>query len=156
MDKNDFAKLFAVGAAAFNAWRAQNPNEPLELAGYDFTFPLSSIPSFNGINLSGAKLDEISVWGPDRDWPDEGAPMFVNANLKNASLRNAYFLKNNFANADLSGADMTGIKLEGVSLEGANLQGAILEGAKFINCNLIGANMDGANLDGATFTDCKQ
>lgn len=156
MDKSDFAKLFADGAAAFNAWRAQNPNEPLDLTGYDFQFPLNSIPNFNGINLSEAKLDKISVWGPDRDWPDEGAPMFTNANLKNASLRNAYFLKNNFAHADLGGTDMTGIKMEGVSLAGANLQNAILDGAAFIRCDFTGANMTGASLVGATFTDCKQ
>ena len=156
MDKSDFAKLFATGAAGFNAWRAQNPDEPLDLKEYDFQFPLNSIPNFNGINLSGAMLDGISVWGADRDWPDEGAPVFTNANLKGASLRNAYFIKNSFSNADLSGANMTGIKLEWVNLEGANLQNAILDGATMIHCDLTGANMDGASLVGATFTDCKK
>jgi secreted effector protein PipB2 len=156
MDKNDFAKLFAAGAAGFNAWRAQNPNEPLDLTGYDFQFPLNSIPHFGGINLSGAKLDGISVWGADRDWPDEGAPVFANANLKNASLRNAYFIKNSFINADLSGADLTGIKLEQVVLKGANLQNAILDGATLIHCDLTGANMTGTSLIGTTLTDCDQ
>ena len=156
MDQKDFAKLFAGGAAAFNAWRAKNPDELLDLAKYDFQFPLGSIPDFDGINLSGAKLDEISVWGPDRDWPDEGAPMFTNANLKNASLRNAYFLLNNFENADLSGADMTGIKLERVNLMGANLENAILDGATLVSCNLTRANMTGTSLVGATLTDCQK
>jgi uncharacterized protein YjbI with pentapeptide repeats len=156
MDKNDFAKLFAGGAAAFNIWRAQNPNEPLDLAGYDFTFPLSSTPSFSGINFSGAKLDGVSLWGADRDWPDEGAARFTWANLKNASLRNAYFWKNSFANANLSGADMTGSEFENVSFNGANLQNAILDGAKFVNCDLVGADMTGASLIDVTFTDCKK
>jgi uncharacterized protein YjbI with pentapeptide repeats len=154
MDRNDLAKLIASGATTFNAWRASNPQEAINLSGFDFSYEFGNCPSLDGIDLSGAMLEGISACGPDRDWPGETTSTFERASFRGAILRGCWFFRTSLARADLSGADLRKAHFQGMSLNRANLENALLDGAVLERVNLMGASLNGASFVGATLKDC--
>lgn len=64
------------------------------------------------MNLSGPNLSGAYFQGPDRDWPDEVAPTFADADLRGANMRGIYTFRTNFMRAALEGADLHGSRYD--------------------------------------------
>jgi hypothetical protein len=85
------------------------------------------------INLSGANLNRVYLFG---------------ANLRGADLSNA-----DLSGANLRGADLSDTNLFNDYLTGAVLFGAILFGAELFEARLVGADLTGTNLSDADLGD---
>jgi len=101
------------GSAAWNHWRAENPDLTISLDGVVLDGMI-----LTGVNFSGVSLRRASLHA---------------ANLMNADLRKA-----DFTHARLVEADLIGAKLDGAILEGADLREADLLGADAVHarCSL--------------------
>jgi uncharacterized protein YjbI with pentapeptide repeats len=99
-----------------------------------------------GVDLSGANLDKLSMWGRELKganfaqsslvkaefWNGKlPAAVFTGANLENARFENAVLDRANFRDANLSGADLSNSKLLGADFTGAKLKDANLHQAQF-------------------------
>jgi hypothetical protein len=94
------ALLKNSGAAAWNAWRAENPNIRPDLSGADLRGRNLMRANLMGANLQGAELiAAILCWAK-----------LCAANLRTANLSGAVL-----TGADLTDADLTGCRIFGVS-----------------------------------------
>jgi hypothetical protein len=114
--------LLLKGVDIWNGWRADYPDEEINLMGADLS----------GAKLTQANLSQVSLY---------------NANLSHADLSHANLVGANLFNANLSGADLSFAKLAGGKLYNANLQDASLVGAELHGTNLTSANLTGAWLE---------
>ncbi len=110
----------------WNNWRAENPNEEVNLISADLF----------QTNLSGADLH--------------------NADLRRMNLRDVNLSSANLAGAQLYRANMNGVNLRNANLSGANLYRvylgrADLRGANLSNANLQMALLSQTKLEGASF-----
>ena len=107
--------LLKFGAAAWNHWRAENPDAAIVLDGQ----------TLDGMILTGINFSRASL---------RGASLHA-TNLMNADLREA----------DLTGANLTEADLIGANLEGAILAGATLREADLLGANLTNAQCSAQN-----------
>ncbi len=147
VDQN-YATLISQGAAAWNGWRRQHPEQHLDLRGVSF-----HKASLAGIDLSRADLSDCT---------------FSKSRLQNADLRGAKLRRSDFSRAVLRGADFTGATLCGANLAmsdlrkanfshgdltGATLRQAKLANSKLRSAQLIRADFLGASLFAADLSD---
>ena len=102
----DLARI-RQGVAAWNDWRAQNRERPVDLGGADLRGVNLYRADLRGVNLyraylhhaelSRANLDEANFTGADL-----GEANFTGADLRRANLRRAILYETVFANVDLS------------------------------------------------------
>lgn len=102
----------------------------------DLDYRLRDRIDLQGADLSGAKLDKITMWSCNV----KGAN-FAKSSLKKAELWNTQAIGANF-----SGANLEGARLENLNLTGANLVGANLTRAEMANVKLQGADLTRATL----------
>src|SRR5215471_16815024 len=115
----DFLVRLKLGAAAWNAWRCEQPDLVITLDG----------ANLNGMILTGIDFSHASL---------RGASLHA-TNLMNADLRHA-----DLTAANLSEADLIGARLEGAILTGANLHEADLRGADLTNARYSADDLKGA------------
>jgi uncharacterized protein YjbI with pentapeptide repeats len=140
--------IIKQGVKAWDNWRAENPQEFIDLNDAD----LSDI-ELSGCNLAGAWLNRVNLSGTNLN----------DANLSGARIENSNLKKADFINADLKGCYLRESFLLQINLSGANLSGAVitdadlrssnLSGADFTSADLSGAHLGAANLKGAQFVD---
>jgi hypothetical protein len=123
-------KILKQGVAAWNKWRAENPEV---------------IPNLGGVGLSGAGLSGADYHGVKLRRANLIGADLTAANLTRADLRQAKVYR-----ADLSGANLRNADLSSTELDETNLSGADLSRAALIAANLSGANLRKATLTGAT------
>jgi hypothetical protein len=111
--------LLQQGVKTWNAWRAEQGNERVDLRGAD---------------LRGAELEDA-----DLRWAD-----LSGANLFKANLRWSHLYR-----ADLSGAHLEDANLRGADLSSANLRGADLSRANLTVALLVKTDLRGASLAGS-------
>jgi uncharacterized protein YjbI with pentapeptide repeats len=127
---------------------------------------------FTGVNLDGARLDQVNAAGAhfgcddtgrpppaNPDWPDHGCSSLKGTSLYGANLSGAEFLGVHMEgsvliDANLSGANLTSVHMEAAVLTNANLTAASvtstrLQNAYLFNTNLSGAILHNSQLDGA-------
>lgn len=164
--------ILQQGVEAWNQWRQQQGQQPLDLSDADL-----KQTDLMGINLSGVDLRSADLrfanlrqanlsWANLRHAKLGGADLHraqVNStNLSGANLNGANFSQANlsFANlsctnlslVDLRQANLSGTDLNLADLSVANLHQAQLNGANLSEANLQGANLCGAQVGGANFT----
>lgn len=121
MANDEHVALLKQGAAAWNAWRQENRDIPLDLSGASFNVVLGDADLI-GANLSGADLRmadlsgaRITYLGADfSEAPPEfrpGLPTLKGANLKGANLCDARLNYTDLSEADLSEAKLSGTDL---------------------------------------------
>lgn len=121
------AEILEQGVAAWNEWRAANP---------DIVPDLTSLDCPPGCDLS--RLDLTNSDLRRSDWS--------RVNLQGAILRNANLTSANFCAADLTDADLTNADLTCASLMFATLRRATLQGANLMCANFAHADLCEANL----------
>jgi uncharacterized protein YjbI with pentapeptide repeats len=169
--------LLKQGSEVWNAWRDENPHEPVDLCYAHLAnaslsdaqliedsfrkgiVSESFLNSFHPLNLSGANLQRSNLQEADLRGADLKGANLRGANLEGIKLDNADVSGANFSlarligaslwRANLSNTNLTGAQLCIAYLESANLSGAILNEAKLSGANLTGANFSGANLSGS-------
>jgi uncharacterized protein YjbI with pentapeptide repeats len=133
------------GAEAWNAWRAEEPEHLLDLAG----------TNLRGRDLVGFDFSEANVAGTD----------FTDADLRGARFTAAHARQALFARARLDGADFADARLEAASFyaaraqeasfRGADLTAATLERLSAFNADFDGADLTRADLTQANIADCR-
>jgi len=157
-------KLINQGVDAWNHWRTENPDVPIDLSNGDFSsMDLSFIDlvdadlsgadlsgsNLRSANLSTANLNHTNLNGSFLGEVDLSGANLFNASLHGSYLRGAYMFGADCTEADLSEADLSESHLRLAHLTKANLTEANLFGA-----NLYSADLGGANLTKADLTVC--
>src|SRR5215510_7123821 len=86
MANDEHVALLKQGMAAWNAWRAANPDIR---------------PDLSGANLTGARLPEVDLSRAHLDWSNRSGAVLYKANLSGAGLDWATLIK-----AELDGANL--------------------------------------------------
>ena len=131
-DEKHWMKLL-TGVAAWNEWRAGNPN----------VTPLLEGALLAGTNLCNANLEGANLSGAYLSGTNLGPANLSYANLSKADLSDANLLLANLSYANLSGANLLLTNLSSANLADANLARA----------NLTMTNLSGATLSGTVMTD---
>lgn len=98
-----------------------------------------------GVNLRGAQLDKLSMWGRE----------LKGANLSRSSLVEAEFWNGKLPEAVFAGANLENARFENAVLNGANFRDANLTGANLSNAKLLGADFTGATLKGTILSQAQ-
>jgi hypothetical protein len=122
--KEQVALLYHGGAAAWNAWREQNPNIHGYLAGAFLVGANLDTPNLSKTNLSGADLTVAHL---------------RRANLIEANLTHAKLSSTDLTEADLTGADLSFAQLHYTDFRGADLTGCRVYGVSAWNLRMDGA-----------------
>jgi uncharacterized protein YjbI with pentapeptide repeats len=136
------------GAAAWNAWRKENPDIRPELSGAnlsgaDLRGEVEELID-TGVVGAGVNLMRADLRGADLREADLAGANLSEADLIEANLRWAYLW-----GADLSKANLSRANVVKATLLNARLCDAKLDGADLSNTSIIGANFGGADLSGA-------
>ncbi len=126
--------ILAQGVKAWNRWRDDNPEAPIELSKANPGLGAN----LREINLRGAVLHDCQFEKADLFGAQLNDAVLLGANLKGATLQSA----------NLTGAVMSGANLDGASLVFADLRGALLQGAKLKGASLHHADFREADLRG--------
>lgn len=170
MPATDLRTRLGQGAAAWNAWRAANPEAPIELSHLDLS----------GLNLAGydlrhGHLIETQLRGCDLSHTDLSFAVLRGAELRSAVFNGTNLTSASLYQASLGGADLraarlhrtvfseayawevnfSGLDLREVFFQEADLGGAVLTGANLSDGHLDGARLSKAQLDGATLTGAR-
>lgn len=167
---------------AWNAWRGDHPEVPVELAnadlagaylvGVDLNQADIDAADFTGANLTGAlltgaranwtKFDGADLTGADLVAAVMSEPSFTGATLDRADCRHSKLRFSRFTDisavdAVLLRADLTGSVFRGTSrivdLSGANMGGAFLVNARVYRANLAGVRLAGVRMHGTELAD---
>ena len=130
MANDEHVALLKQGAAAWNAWREENPDIRPDLSGANLSGADLREANFSDANLRGAVLSE--------------------ANFSGADLRGAAFIETDLSETDLSGADLRGAHLKRANLSGADLRRADLHSATLVDVDLTGADLTGSRIYGVS------
>ncbi len=110
-------------------------------------------PDCQGINLAGAKLDELTINGVHFRAVYVGEMYLRDARVDTQTqMPDNWWLIWEIVNDKSTGRDLQGIVLRGVNLSAANLRGANLSDADLSKTNLQRASLKGANLSGANLS----
>jgi uncharacterized protein YjbI with pentapeptide repeats len=135
------------GAAAWNAWREQNPAIRPDLADLDVANAAAA-----------ARGEPVAEHAPDDGAANPGPPRLVAANfggadLSGVDLSGANFAGVNFRGANLSRANLSRANLSGADLGATNLSRADLSQADLSQADLGTANLGRADLSGANLSE---
>jgi uncharacterized protein YjbI with pentapeptide repeats len=134
------------GFKGWNTWRAEHPDEHIDLSGADLQWANLSWADLRNADLSEgdlyhADLSQASLWGANL----AGAQL-VCANFSGANLSRANLTEARLSQSCLSGADLTEAVLSNADLTSADLRRAV-----FFRANLMGANLSLAVCHKASF-----
>lgn len=157
MPNPDHLAILNQGVAAWNRWRAENPDlrpdlsstslSRLDLRGTNFRRCSLAETHLNTCDLSGADLTRANLSSASLKSARLPSAILVEANLDGANLADT-----NLAGADLSYATMNGSHLVEANLQAATLTGADLSKSNLYQANLSGAVLKAANLRWANLT----
>jgi hypothetical protein len=139
MANPDHIAQLRKGAAAWNAWRKENPDIRPDLNGAKPWAHLSGAGPIKTADLSEADLSEADLNGAD----------LSGANLSGANLYRANLIEADLDRVDFSEADLRGANFGGANLGGAQLVDADLTGAGLTGCQIYGISAWNLKLDRA-------
>jgi uncharacterized protein YjbI with pentapeptide repeats len=109
------------GFKEWNTWRAEHPDEHIDLSGADLQWA-----DLSWADLRNADLSEGDLWHAN----------VSEASLSSANLTKAHLACTNFSRANLSRADLTEARLSQACLMGADLTEAVLSRADLTSADL--------------------
>lgn len=133
--------ILRQGPFAFNQWRADNPEEELDLSGADLRGLDLDKMVFAGANLAGADLSRASARGAIFSGAD-----LTGANLAGADLTRAGFGFSEMVNATIAFTRLGSAMIQPATLTDAVFTGAILDHTSFRECDLDGVDLRGCDL----------
>jgi len=157
MANDEHVALLKQGVAAWNAWRAENPDIRPDLSEADFTGADLIGANLIGADLVGAKLSGADLTGAKLSEADLSEGRVVRADLSGANLSRANLGEARLSGANLNGTDLTEAKLVDANLSmahltHANLVRAVLARVLLGSADLTGVNLTGADLRAADLT----
>jgi len=157
MANDEHVALLKQGVAAWNAWRAENPDIRPDLSEADFTGADLIGANLIGADLVGAKLSGADLTGAKLSEADLSEGRVVRADLSGANLSRANLGEARLSGANLNGTDLTEAKLVNANLSmahltHANLVRAVLARVLLGSADLTGVNLTGADLRAADLT----
>jgi uncharacterized protein YjbI with pentapeptide repeats len=136
----DPLKILNKGKTAWNRWRNENPEEPIDLSTTNLANADLRGFDLRSVNLSYSNLHSADLCGIIRKGREH--PTFSNAaDLRGANLRGAIL-----TSANLEGGRLRDANLSRANLAGANLRGAVLRDASLDDANLASADLTGVFL----------
>ena len=145
MANHEHVALLKQGVAAWNAWRAENPNVHPDLISADL-----SEADLLGADLCEADLAEANLCEADLAEANLCEADLAEANLCEADLAEANLCEADLAEANLCEADLKGANLKGAHLREADLRGADLSGAILVEANFTGADLTSCRIYGVS------
>jgi hypothetical protein len=127
MANDDHIAQLRKGAAAWNAWREENPD---------------ILPDLSGADLSGADLSGADLL----------VAILMEADLSGANLGKANLIRADLTNADLSGANLAGAHLGGAVMVGTNFTAADLTGCRVYGVSAWNLKLDRAKQQNLVIT----
>lgn len=162
-DTSRVEKLLSIlerGGEYWNAWRAENPGEYIDLREVSLFGRDLSLEGVNlaGANLSAANLAQVDLRRADLSAVYAVGAKFSGAHLENANLRGAVLQECDFNLAHLVGADLRLADLRGsnlllVACSGANLRRARIGSADARHGSFAGSILAQADLSHALLVD---
>jgi len=157
MANDEHVALLKQGVAAWNAWRAENPDIRPDLSEADFTGADLIGANLIGADLVGAKLSGADLTGAKLSEADLSEGRVVRADLSGANLSRANLGEARLSGANLNGTDLTEAQLVDANLSmahltHANLVRAVLARVLLGSADLTGVNLTGADLRAADLT----
>ena len=132
-------ELIKQGADAWNQWREQNQNEPIDLSDADLRGLSLRQANLKGAGLQRAKLQFANLAGALLEGANlEQARMqevnLQGAQMESAVVKNCNLMESNLQNTNLQNADIQGSQFnEDVMFAQTNLKGANLTDASGLN-----------------------
>jgi len=142
MSKDELVALLKQGVAAWNAWRAENPDVRANLFRADLRGMYLAGVNFGKVDLRRACLSQAFLRSANLS-----EAYLVGADLSRADLKQAVLRKAILREANLSGAQMSGTDLTEAYLSEANLSGALLSNIQFDRTLLTGACIANWHID---------
>ncbi len=132
----------------WNEWRAENPNEKIDLRSADLLGTnLSGADLQNAdlrrMNLRDVNLSSANLQGADLYRANMNGVNLTDANLKGANLYRVYLGRADMRAADLSNANLQMSLLSQTKIEGASFHKALVHGISTWNLEGIPANQSG-------------
>jgi uncharacterized protein YjbI with pentapeptide repeats len=154
MANHKHIEILSQGVAAWNQWRAQDPDVKPNLSGVNLLKAKLANINLRQADLRKTDLREADLAGADLAKADLRnancrAAKVICANLKSANMNGAHLIASDLSKADLQGADLRGVRLDSSDLYEAHLKSANLSNANLPQANLLGANLVRANLRGS-------
>ncbi len=132
MANEQHVELIKKGPEAWNQWREQNQEEPVDLSDADLRGLALAKVNLKGADLKRAKLQFANLAGA----------LLEGANLEQARLQEA-----NLQGAQLENAVVKNCNLMEANLQNTNFQNADIQGSQFNEDVMFGqTNLKGANL----------
>lgn len=143
--------ILRQGAGAWNSWREQHPDTPIDLSGVT-----SPAVSLEGINLSHATLRKtdfsfLSLKRANLAFADLEGAVFLFSNLEQADLRGSVLRKASFEDANLRNATLAHSDLRDTLLANADCTEADFSNAVFKGTNLSGTNLENAKVTSVSY-----
>lgn len=152
---SEHQNIINKGAKVWNDWRKSNPEIVPDLSDWCCIYSKKDVPDLTGVNLSHAKLKGAFIQGNGRDWPDEYAPTFENANFEFADLGESTIYLTHFRNANLRNVNFVKAKLQSMHFNGADLSYATFSSAELNWVGFEEAKLEETNFEGASLTDIR-
>lgn len=137
----------------WNKWRAENPNEEIDLMSADlFQTNLSGADLHNAdmrrMNLREVNLNAANLEGAQLYRANMNGVNLTNANLSGANLYRVYLGRADLRGADLSNANLQMALLSQTKLDGASFYKALVHGISTWNLEGTPANQSGLVITG--------
>jgi len=143
------------GGAAWNHWRAANPEITPDLSGAQLREKSLGKANLREADLTRADLTRADLTQADLSKANLREADLTEAHLGDAVLQGANLYMAELYSTDLTGANLTEACLFDAKLPRANLAYAILTAANLAWANLAAANLTEANLTGADLHGAK-
>jgi Pentapeptide repeats (8 copies) len=131
MANDEHVALLKQGVAAWNAWRAKDPNIRPDLSRANLLARNLTGANLSGANLLwanlvGAKLNPANLTGANLSGANFSFACLNKANLVGANLQTSTLVKTDLTGADLTGCHIYGISAWDLKLEGTKQQNLVI------------------------------
>ena len=137
-DETNWETLMKEGAAAWNEWRTQHPDDK----------PRKQLLARAPVSLSGFDLTRVELQGTSL------RGNFAGADLRQARMGNSDFRGADLTRVDLRKADLSVSVMSGTKFRGADLRDTFFMQCVVQDCDFAGADLRGANLSSTVFVRC--
>ena len=143
--------ILAQGVNAWNKWRRENPDVPVDLKEANLRHE-----DLTEINLAQAELEKANLSFANLSKANLAFCDLNNAILSFANLNGANLSATNFEEAYIEDATLTNTAMTGANFKksimtNSNLKNAYLVDAHFEGANLVAVNLENANLSSVSF-----
>jgi uncharacterized protein YjbI with pentapeptide repeats len=144
--REELVRILKSNIKAFNNYRQETNNEPIDLSGADLT----------GTNLCRANLEKVTLKDAELNFAYLHSAILKNSNLSDLTVGRADMTETDLTDSILENTDLTNTILYGANMTRVKASGIVLEGSKvretnFTEADLTNGNLSNLDLNGVNF-----